>query len=114
MPENTEPPTPKPPATVDGCDEWFRRMYQRHPKHRDRALGEQECAKLWARFTDPVFQSAEIERVHALWCETESWRERNGQFAPTLARWLDDKGWITEPTNELPKSRLERLIEQAV
>lgn len=78
----------------DGCAEWCDRMYRRHPNKRDRILVEQECAQIWV---DRPAGPGEIERIHALWVQTPEWRKENGRFAPRLANWLRDRGYLSEP-----------------
>lgn len=76
---------------------WIERMYARHPKKKNLPLVQDWCVQAWARFPEPLQQFREIDRVHALWCATEDWRKKNGNFAPKLDEWLGDRGWTTEP-----------------
>jgi len=83
------------------CAEWFRALYLAHPKKKERVLAEQECVALWVTFSDPAKQSAEITRVHELWCQTQAWTEKSGMFCPPLANWLRDEGFTREPPEPL-------------
>ena len=82
---------------ADACEEWAGAMYKAHPKKKNRVLAEQEAVRVWASMRDPPAESAEIARVHRLWCRTTSWTEKQGQYCPQLAEWLADKGYLSEP-----------------
>lgn len=84
---------------ADFCD----RIYARHPKKKDLAL-----LPAAAEAAVRVRPMEEIERTHAAWCETEDWTKSNGRFAPSLAAWLNDRGYIQVPRKEM--SLTERMI----
>lgn len=87
----TENTNPIPPTVIRG-DDAFERMYTRHPRKKDRGLAQTNLAQTAAAGASLV----EIDRVHALYCERE-WINGEDRFAPTLAQWLLDKGWLYEP-----------------
>jgi hypothetical protein len=70
---------------------WSERAYGRHPKKRNLCL-----VQAWYAH-HPSAPFAEIDRVHALWCETQDWQQHNAKFAPKLDEWLMDRGWTREP-----------------
>jgi hypothetical protein len=105
--------TPPPINTgLDGFDfhGWFERQYARHPKKKDKGVAVRYAAESIFR----SFQPDEFERVHALMCDSESWRWKNGAAAPSLAEWILDEGWKYPPPPEstAQKSALARAMEE--
>lgn len=94
--ENQESPKT---LTVIRGDDAFERMYSRHPRKKDRGLAQTNLSESVAAGAE----IAEIDRVHALYCERE-WINGEDRFAPTLAQWLLDKGWRYEPKARDPPS----------
>ena len=90
LPEPEPEPEPEPSLIGAACE----RMYLLHPKKKDLSLLpealENSCR---------IKALAEIERVHALWCQTEDWKKSNGRYAPSLPQWLIDRGYTREPNN---------------
>lgn len=69
-------------------------MYGIHPKTKDWPLVPAAVLRALER----VHGDGELIRfVHGLWCKTEDWREKNGRFCSSLAKWLDDRGWEAWP-----------------
>lgn len=95
-----EKPEPAKPPTVIRGDDAFERMYSRHPRKKDRGLAQTNLAQSVAAGASLV----EIDRVHALYCERE-WVGGEERFAPSLAQWLLDKGWLYEPKARDPPGR---------
>jgi len=105
------PPPAEIPRKMNGHGPaWSEELYGRHPKKKDRALVEHALFTIMENAPDALGLYAEINRVHALWCSNFAWTENNGRFAPTLARWLEDRGWTQEPHED--KSKLERMMER--
>ncbi|MCU1328405.1 MAG: hypothetical protein JWN34_3775 [Bryobacterales bacterium] len=73
-------------------DDAFESLYSAHPKRGDRGMAENYLAQSVAAGAD----LEEIQRVHAEYCASE-WHGPEGRFAPTLAKWLLDKGWKYPP-----------------
>jgi len=94
---------------------WSKKLYDQHPKARNRTLVEAWVCRYFVDFEDPkefALNMREIYRVHALWCATDSWQKEGGQFAPKLDEWLDDHGWKREPKQANgSKSKLDLLME---
>jgi hypothetical protein len=88
----------------ESLDVWFEEVYGRHPKKKDRILAQQALGN---RLKDPKFKRADFDRSHKAWCATAGWRDKNGQFAPSLAAWIDDQGYKFmpegQPTRAAPK-----------
>lgn len=75
---------------------WAERLYARHPKKKNLSL-----VQAWFVSKDyPAETLREIDRVHTLWCATEDWTKKSGQYAPKLDEWLADRGWSKEPDCE--------------
>ena len=74
---------------------WADRWYSRHPKKKDLVLAFPSVQKLFE--SGGIELMRVIESAHSAWCESEQWRKEGGQFAPTLARWLEDLGWTGAP-----------------
>ena len=93
-----------PPSKLNGQGpEWAARLYARHPKKKDEALVPGAIFAVMESAPSPAALFAEIDRVHALWCATFDWQEKNGRFAPVLASWILDHGWTVEPKPEISK-----------
>jgi hypothetical protein len=107
-------PVPEPVPVVatkcrDNCDapatpeEWAEKLYLRHPKKKDQVLVQQEVARIWNSSPDPqALFSGTIDPVHRRFCRSKEWQEKNGQFAPQLARWLNDRAYIVSVQEEDP------------
>jgi len=89
----------------DGFDatEAFAKIWDRHPRKTGRYLAEQALSEA----VNPAALAAEIERVHAAWCDSEDWRKQGGRFAPELHRWLRERRWLDGPP-QVPEE--ERII----
>ncbi len=87
--------------------EWSAKLYARHPKKKDRTLVEHALFQVMEASADPEALFAEIDQVHSLWCNDFSWLENNGRFAPTLAHWLDDRGWTQIPKPPISKEEYD-------
>jgi uncharacterized protein YdaU (DUF1376 family) len=75
-------------------EDWFERIYSRHPKKGDKHLAQQYAVEaLGGGRIDPAL----FERRHAAWCASEEWTWKNGARAPKLAQWILDEGWLYEP-----------------
>jgi len=96
-------------ADPDGFDatEAFAKIWDRHPRKTGRYLAEQAFAQALAEALNPAALAAEIERVHAAWCDSEDWRKQGGRFAPELHRWLRERRWLDGPP-QVPEE--ERII----
>ena len=75
------------------------RMYVFHPKKTYLQLVPEALEK--AVREKPL---AEIEAVHAAWCKTKNWTEGNGRYAPPLAKWLSDRGYLQWPEGMAPET----------
>lgn len=82
--------------------DWFEQVYARHPRKKNRVLAQQA---LFTAVTAGIDRSG-FDRVHIAWCATEAWNEKNGSFAPELAKWIEDKGYMYMPNNGLRKNNL--------
>lgn len=76
------------------------RMYALHPKKKDLVLIPQSLERAGNRLA-----IAEIEAAHSAWCEHEDWRKENGRYCPSLAKWLDDRGYERMPVAPIPIRR---------
>ncbi len=80
---------------------WAERLYARHPKKKNKPLVEFQICQLWAsRGEDAEAFFTNIDRVHALWCQTPQWTKQNASFAPRLDEWLSDDGYTSEPVED--------------
>jgi hypothetical protein len=121
---STTPPTtngkgcgenPDPNFTEDHPGYWAERMYARHPKKKNLPLVQMTCAELWN--TKTLYDFREIDRIHALWCDTDDWRKSNGKFCPKLDEWLMDRGWTKQPEldeEEDPEAGNRRYAESQI
>ena len=75
-------------------DSWFEEVYARHPKKKDRILAEQAIA---SGISSGVIVRVDFDRSHKAWCATDAWKDKNGQFAPSLAAWIHDQGFKFMP-----------------
>jgi hypothetical protein len=76
----------------------------RNPKRTDRAAA---YSALY-----PVYCSAEkrvlFDTHHPEWCQTESWQKEAGRYAPRLADWVANEGYIGSPPKaEIPLEQLK-------
>lgn len=83
-------------AEIGGAVE---RMYARHPKKKDLVLVPDSLEKAVS-----VKSLEEIEAVHSAWCTTPEWKESNGRFVPSLAKWLSDRGYLQWPEGMAPET----------
>jgi hypothetical protein len=74
--------------------EWAESVCDRHPKVKNRVLAEQALMKLVA---NPEFDREAFDHSHIAWCATVAWTEKNGSFAPVLAEWIYDCGYLRIP-----------------
>lgn len=103
-----------PPDKFVSVDLWAKRFYDRHPKKKDVALVPAAIIRALDDVEDPQALLAEIDRVHALWCEYPTWLEKSGQFAPPLANWIEDRGWTQEPRAEVVPMHKLSVTERAL
>ncbi len=92
-------------AAVDAplpIDEWAQTLYARHPKKIGKPLVEMSLLTIAKGAQDPMALLRQIDRVHSLWCASESWTEQRGKFCPQLAKWLADEGWTALPPEFTP------------
>jgi hypothetical protein len=83
-----------PSPIPDEKQAWVESVCDRHPKVTDRVLSE---AALVALVQTPGFDGEAFDDSHLAWCQTDEWREKNGRFAPRLAQWIGDKGYLKFP-----------------
>ncbi len=112
-PENGEHPSPLPvqtprhlprkdqPLTIDDN---FERIWDRHPKKKNRTLAEQAFVK---HYQAELFTLEAFELCHAAWCETEDWNWKGGAKAPMLAEWIDDGGYKYYPPKNAERVQRE-------
>lgn len=108
-----------PPAVTRHCEppedgfleEHGEAIYALHPKHTRRFEAFQRMVEIDRRVrhvgvrlepgATPETDSARfwdrIREIHAAWSATEDWRKAGGRYAPQLAQWLDDEGWLRSP-----------------
>jgi len=86
--------------------EAFKRIWDRHPRKTGRYLAEQAFSEALAEALNPAALAAEIERVHAAWCDSEDWRKQGGRFAPELHRWLHERRWLDGPPQAPEEERI--------
>lgn len=101
------------PLPSEEPDVIFERIYRKHPKRGDYGLAMSTFGQTVGSGVD----AHEIERVHALFCEID-WPGKEGRFAPTLAKWLIDRGWEYPPnrpetTESPPGAMLSRKAMEA-
>jgi hypothetical protein len=76
---------------------WAERWYERHPRKRDLVLVYPVVEKLFSKEGLPLMRL--VDEAHKTKCLSDKWLEKNGQYVPSLAKWLEDRGW-TEPISE--------------
>lgn len=115
-PPSRPEPNPSPNFLETDPGYWTERLYGRHPKKKNISLVETWVIDKWLGCKNPIELFREIDRIHALWCKTEDWRKKNGQFAPKLDEWLADRGWSKAPEldddDEDPEAGNRRYEEQ--
>lgn len=67
-------------------------MYSRHPKAKDFALVPPAILRAIERI-----EPDELDYIHSLWAKTDDWRKENGRYCPSLAKWLEDRGYEQIP-----------------
>jgi len=95
--EQKSAPAPAPPLSEIGYA--VERMYALHPKKKDLVLVPDSLEKAVS-----VKSLEEIEAVHSAWCMTPEWKENNGRFVPSLAKWLSDRGYLQWPEGMAPET----------
>ncbi len=85
----------------------FETLYERHIRKKDRSASQRTFSSIMAGSTDPMKLFAEIDRVHSMWCATFNWNEQSGRFCPSLWKWLEDRGWTTEPKMQISKEEYD-------
>lgn len=74
--------------TPDQPGYWSERMYERHPKKKDLVLVHPVVEKLFAKHGADELKR--IDGLHERKCK--EW-QAEPKFAPSLAKWLEDRGW---------------------
>ena len=74
-------------------DDFFERLYKRHPKKKNRTLAEAKFLTLWNLSSSPGGWAKKVDEAHQQLCQTPQWREQGGRWVPPLDQWLDDEGW---------------------
>lgn len=73
------------------------RLYDRHPKKRDKYQSEQVVVQIWNEAcrsgADPGVLFRLIDERHSSKCNSEDWTKESGRYCPSLAKWLLDEGW---------------------
>jgi len=75
------------------------RMRAAHPKPSSRVLVQTAMFNAVSAGVNPVL----VEESHKLWCATEGWTEKSGQYAPKLEEWIDNEGYLKRPNKDPPK-----------
>lgn len=92
-------------STSASTEEAFQKLYSRHPerKRRDRTLAEHEYFRAVQERGVPPDR---IDAVHAAMCDTEAWQWNSGaaKDVPTLAAWLNDRGYEHPPAEVKPRT----------
>ncbi len=86
----------------------FDALYERHPRKGNRHMAQQYYSQAFEGVEDWAALADEIDRAHAVLCESEQWTKSNGQFVPGLNRWLTDRGWtakLAAPQEPAPVER---------
>lgn len=78
---------------------WAERWYERHPKKRDLVLVFSPVQKLFESGGLPLMRL--IDESHREKCLSDEWLRDGGRFVPSLAKWLEDRGW-TAPVTDGP------------
>lgn len=78
---------------------WAERWYERHPKKRDLVLVFGPVQKLFESGGLPLMRL--IDQSHRDKCLSDEWLRDGGRFVPSLAKWLEDRGW-TAPAADSP------------
>lgn len=94
--EEQEPPDKE----AEEFSNWAEAAYARHPKKSEKVIAMHMLQKTFA-----LNKPARIvfDQNHALWCATEAWNEKSGNFAPKLAAWVSDDGWKSPPPKNITK-----------
>jgi uncharacterized protein YdaU (DUF1376 family) len=99
--------TPKEEERTFRLDEFFEGRYRRHPKKGHRTAAEMRMAEV-PEMQDNGFRER-FALVHDGWCDTESWKWKNGAKAPYFDEWIVDKGYLYEaPEDEDSESEAPR------
>jgi hypothetical protein len=93
IPKSPKPPSRISPGSPQTAEEWAERLYARHPKKKNRVLAEQTIVDLWCSAHDPERLFEQIDKAHSQRCGTHDWQKNNGNFAPSLAEWLNDRAY---------------------
>jgi hypothetical protein len=72
-------------------------IYGRHPKKQGRMLYEQELSGKLGESVNPDALMEQISAGHEIWCESEDWTKESGKYAPKLANWIRDAGYLDAP-----------------
>jgi hypothetical protein len=103
---DTEQKPPVSDVTVFDLEPWAERLYEKHIKRRDRALVNAACLNVLRRCqeqgTDPAAKFRQIENSLVAWNETPQWQEKDGHYAPSLAKWMEDRGYERMPKRSGP------------
>ncbi len=90
-------PLPPDPPEPGVWEELAERLYRRHPKKQGKVLAEQALVQAVVEAQLGPGAAAMIEERHAAWCDSKDWQRSGGQFAPTLASWIQRQGWKDDP-----------------
>lgn len=104
--------SPEPTYAGRTLPEWSERLYLRHPKKRDKVLVSGCLMRIevgWhplarrakVKTRDELFDL--IDRAHSILSISIDWTKEGGKFAPRLAEWLEDEGWLGVPARASPE-----------
>lgn len=81
---------------------WAEQWYARHPKKKDLVLVAPVVCRLFE--SGGISLMLEIDAAHLAKCGSAKWLEKNGQYVPSLPKWLEDRGWTEPNTDTSPVS----------
>lgn len=96
-------------SVADDFEDWWESVKQRHPKSKDFQIATVYVLEI-PEVNDRAWRF-QFDANHILWCNSPSWRDRGGQFAPSLAQWVLDKGYKYPP--KAVKTEKDRLFDDA-
>lgn len=92
----TETETETDAETFDASD-LAESLYGRHPKKAGKVLAQQALTEVLSTTLDVPSFARLIDERHAAWCGSPDWRKDGGRFAPKLADWIRNRGWLDDP-----------------
>jgi len=107
LPDQTGPDQPDKTEKTDqksAIDQRFDEFWAHYPRKEAKGAAK----KAWARIKPSAELTARMIAALEVQKRSEKWREKNGQFIPHPATWLNAERWEDQPSVEIPT--LHRLV----